>query len=198
LVIDHESRKKEILRKALLLFADLGYASVTFQKIADSCGISRTYLYRYFHDKREILDESIHNFFTSMIRKQREIAACADLPAGTRLNLVLLSAVDSLFDERLALPRILEYLLSRKTTGEDISDKIIRHTWKIRLLIHRLLAEGTRTGEFRPTELRSTNNLLYSQLETLAFRLIMRGDTSRRSTTKAIEIILDGLRADEE
>ena len=44
IVIDHEKRKKVILKKALDVIIDEGYEDATFQKIADRCGITRTTL----------------------------------------------------------------------------------------------------------------------------------------------------------
>ncbi len=196
-IVNHAQRKKEILQKALILFAEQGYSSVTFQKIADSCNISRTTLYRYFNDKREILDESVQNFFTPMLEKQREIADLKDCPSQERLRKILLTTIDSLCRERLTLIRILEYLLTRKSRGEEISEKITRHTWKLRLLMQRLLAEGIKNGEFRQLDLRIINNLLYSQLETLAFRLIVKEDTRKEDTIDVLERILTGLQAHE-
>lgn len=190
LEIDHEKRKKEILEKTLLLFSTQGYASITFQKIADRCGISRTTLYRYFRNKREILDESILNYFHPLICKQWRIAVSRELPASDRLIKILEEAVDSLFAEKATLSKILEYLLARKNSGEDIDPKIIRHTWKLRLLIHRLLQEGIKKGEFAPLDLRIANNLLYSQLETLTFRLIIRGKASREEIIARLNSIL--------
>ncbi len=195
--IDHKSRKKIILQKALLLFAEQGYASVTFQKIADNCGMSRTILYRYFKDKREILDESIHNFFSRMLKKQRSIAAQKNRSAQDRLTEVLETTIDSLFAEQILLEKILEYLLTRSKTGEEISSKIIRHTWTLRLLMHRLLLEGSKNGEFHHFNLRIANNLLYSQLETLTFRLIVLGDTDRKETSEMLRNILLVLQAHE-
>ena len=195
--IDHENRKKKILQKALLLFAEQGYSSVTFQKIADNCGISRTTLYRYFHDKREILDESINNFFTPMLQKQKRITSQNNLSTHEKLIGVFKTATDSLYKERTTLIKILEYLLTRKHSGEEISGKIVRHTWKQRLLIHRLLAEGIKNGEFKPVGLRIANNLLYSQLETLTFRLIVRGDVDLIETNETLKKLLTGLQAHE-
>ena len=54
IVVEHEKRKKEILDKALDLFMENGYEDVTFQKIADKCGVTRTTLYIYFKNKKEI------------------------------------------------------------------------------------------------------------------------------------------------
>ena len=41
IVVEHEKRKREILEKAMELFCRDGYEDVTFQKIADACGITR-------------------------------------------------------------------------------------------------------------------------------------------------------------
>ena len=53
-VVEHDKRKQEILEKSLDVFMDEGYEDVTFQKIADRCGITRTTLYIYFKNKKEI------------------------------------------------------------------------------------------------------------------------------------------------
>ena len=58
-LVEHEKRKKEILEKSLELFIEEGYEDVTFQKIADRCAITRTTLYIYFKNKREIFLWSI-------------------------------------------------------------------------------------------------------------------------------------------
>ena len=59
IVVDHEERKKVILKKALDVIIEEGFEDATFQKIADPCGITRTTLYIYFKNKREIFLWSI-------------------------------------------------------------------------------------------------------------------------------------------
>ena len=59
IIVEHEKRKRKILEKALDVFVEEGYEDVTFQKIADRCGITRTTLYIYFKNKREIFLWSI-------------------------------------------------------------------------------------------------------------------------------------------
>ena len=59
IVVEHEKRKREILEKSFQLFIEDGYEDVTYQKIADKCGITRTTLYIYFKNKREIFLWSI-------------------------------------------------------------------------------------------------------------------------------------------
>ena len=53
-VVDHDERRREILSKALSLFANLGYPQVTYQQLAEVCGLTRTALYKYFVNKRDI------------------------------------------------------------------------------------------------------------------------------------------------
>ena len=59
IIVEHDKRKREILDKALDVFIEEGYEDATFQKIADKCGITRTTLYIYFKNKREIFLWSI-------------------------------------------------------------------------------------------------------------------------------------------
>ncbi|MCL2174616.1 MAG: TetR/AcrR family transcriptional regulator, partial [Treponema sp.] len=54
IAVEHEQRRKKILEKALTVFMDDGFEDATFQKIADRCGITRTILYLYFKNKKEI------------------------------------------------------------------------------------------------------------------------------------------------
>ena len=45
IVVEHEKRKRDILEKAFTMFLEEGYEDITYQKIADRCGITRTTLY---------------------------------------------------------------------------------------------------------------------------------------------------------
>ena len=74
-LIEHEKRKQEILEKAFDLFVEEGYEDVTFQKIADRCGITRTTLYIYFKNKREIFRWSIKQLLSSI---EKRIICIAD------------------------------------------------------------------------------------------------------------------------
>jgi hypothetical protein len=57
--VEHDKRREEILDKALDVFVEEGYKDTTFQKIAERCGITRTILYLYFSNKKEIFSASI-------------------------------------------------------------------------------------------------------------------------------------------
>ena len=57
--VNHRERKREIRAISLRLFARHGFDDVNFGMIAEACGISRTLLYTYFKDKRQIFNEAI-------------------------------------------------------------------------------------------------------------------------------------------
>jgi len=75
ITIEHDKRKREILEKALDVFIDEGYEDTTFQKIAERCGITRTILYLYFKNKREIFTFSIKLFMEKLEVEIRAIGA---------------------------------------------------------------------------------------------------------------------------
>ena len=54
---DTEVRKRQILAKASDLFLEKGYAGVGIDEIAESCGVVRGTILRYFHSKKELYDE---------------------------------------------------------------------------------------------------------------------------------------------
>ena len=73
IVVEHEKRKREILEKSFQLFIEDGYEDVTYQKIADKCGITRTTLYIYFKNKREIFLWSIKQLTNDVEQELIEI-----------------------------------------------------------------------------------------------------------------------------
>ena len=82
IVVEHDKRKHEILEKSLELFTREGYDDVTFQKIADACGITRTTLYIYFKNKKEIFTWSIKQMTGELEVKLMEILGDKSLSAS--------------------------------------------------------------------------------------------------------------------
>lgn len=56
---DTELRKRQILEKASELFLEKGYAGVGIDEIAETCGVVRGTILRYFHSKKELYNEVI-------------------------------------------------------------------------------------------------------------------------------------------
>lgn len=170
IVIDHEARRRAIIAKSIQLFAEQGYDGVTYQKIADSCVIARTTLYKYFKNKRDIFNYAIWEVANILIGCYKEILSSKDNVID-RLERILDAVLRLLFDQRIILTVILDYVLAAQRAGHNLERTISRHTIGLRRIIHRLVIEGVRKGELRKVNTRLATELLYAQMETAILRL---------------------------
>ena len=56
---EREKKRREIMRAALVLFGENGYAGTTMEQIAQSQGLSKAALYQYFKSKEELFSEML-------------------------------------------------------------------------------------------------------------------------------------------
>jgi len=159
IIVNHEARRREILRKSLHLFADAGYADVTFQSIADRCGLARTALYKYFHHKRQIFDGAVTVATNELVEKYRE-----------KLEAVIAEVFKILFAQRDLLLVIVEYTLAIKRSGKTLRWVVTRHTRGLKAALYYLLLKGIRAGEFAPMDVRATTEVLYALMESTVLR----------------------------
>ncbi|MEN6499121.1 MAG: TetR/AcrR family transcriptional regulator, partial [Rectinema sp.] len=144
----HEKRKQEILEKALDVFVEEGYEDTTFQKIAERCGITRTILYLYFDNKKQIFAESIKRFLSSL---ESEIAAVArDETVDSEEKILKIGEilVDACEKESKLLSVVMDYLLRLKASGGNPDEKVRRRTVRMRHILADIVIEGKRRGDF--------------------------------------------------
>ncbi|MDR2135984.1 MAG: TetR/AcrR family transcriptional regulator, partial [Treponema sp.] len=110
IVVEHEKRRGDILKRALDVFVDEGFEDATFQKIADRCGITRTTLYIYFKNKKEIFNYSIKQLLLTVEADLAKVRAEANLTMVDKLIRVLSRIIDLLEKNRRLLTVILDYL----------------------------------------------------------------------------------------
>ncbi len=170
IIIDHEARRRDIIAKSVQLFAEQGYDGVTYQKIATRCGIARTTLYKYFHNKRQIFNHAIFEVANLLRTRMSEILD-PNTSVVTRLERLLTEVLQLLFEQRTILTVILDYILAAERSGENLQRVIARHTIGLRRVLHQLVVEGMRTGELRRFNSRLTAELFYAQLEAAILRL---------------------------
>ena len=126
IVVEHDKRRHEILEKALDVFVDEGYEDVTFQKIADRCGITRTTLYIYFKNKREIFLWSIKQLTGSIEEKLKAIIGDQELSCQDALRKILMQIVDECENNSRLFTVLLSYLLNLQKTGGDPAERVRR------------------------------------------------------------------------
>ena len=191
--VDHRARKHEIIANAIRLFARKGYNDVTFQDLADSCGIARTILYRYFRNKRQIFDEAIILAMERIVQKHAEIMH-ARLPASVRLRQICTAVTATLFDNQEFLAVIVDYVLAMKRAQHDMTRRIMLFTIGLKRILHTLLAGGIHHGEFRADANPDVyTDLFYAQFESAVLRLTVSGDAAVTDVVNRIDEILKGL-----
>ncbi|MDD4734956.1 MAG: TetR/AcrR family transcriptional regulator [Kiritimatiellae bacterium] len=193
--VDHEERREMILSRSLQLFAEQGYQSVTYQKIADRCGLSRTILYRYFKDKREIFDESVLRV-VSRIDGDYHLILQEGGGVVHQLTRVMEQTFDRLVEQEMLLNVILYYLIHLRRTGERNIRRITRHTYKVRRLLVRLLLRGVESGELHPLNVSSAERTLYGMFEACVFQLTVSERFNVEQNKASARLFIEGLRAD--
>jgi len=173
IVVEHEKRRKKILEKALYVFVDEGFEDTTFQKIADYCGITRTTLYTYFKNKKEIFTYSIKLLLVKVEEDIQYIRRDASLGSVEKIIKVLLDIFRHLEENRRLLSVLLDYLLFLSKSNADPEQRVRRRTLKLRHILASMVIEGVKSGELKAVNIKTSNDYLYSLIEAAIFRLVI-------------------------
>jgi AcrR family transcriptional regulator len=195
IAIEHEKRKREILQKALDVFIDEGYEDTTFQKIAERCGITRTILYLYFKNKREIFSFSIKLFTERLEADIKVIGTDSSRSYADRLVAIISMVLDSGAENRRLLAVILDYLEHQRTSGGNPDERVRRRTIRMRHILAGVLIEGQRSGEFGRFSVKDAGDLLYSLIEAAIFRIAVLDRPDSGGLAAAAALIVNGLSA---
>jgi AcrR family transcriptional regulator len=197
ITIEHEKRKKEILEKALDVFVDEGYEDTTFQKIAERCGITRTILYLYFKNKREIFSFSIKLFTEKLETELRSIAVDPDRNQGDKIAAILARVIETCAEHRRLLSVILDYLGHIRAAGGDPDERVRRRTIRMRHILAGIIIEGQKKGEFPAFSVKIAGDLIYSLIESCMFRIAVLGHEDVASLVEAAALLASCLRSGE-
>ncbi|TXT42992.1 MAG: TetR family transcriptional regulator [Spirochaetes bacterium] len=192
--VEHDKRKEEILDKALDVFVDEGYKDTTFQKIAERCGITRTILYLYFNNKKEIFSSCIKRFMEGLEHEIRRMAGDASLGAAEKLVSISQRVVKECATESKLLSVVLDYLLRMKTAGGDPDERVRRRTIRMRHILAAIIIEGKRKGEFPETvSVKATSELIYALIEAAVFRITVLGQKDASPLEASIALLAGSL-----
>jgi AcrR family transcriptional regulator len=172
-VIEHDKRRKEILEKALDVFMTEGFEDVTYQKIADRCGITRTTLYIYFKNKKEIFNYSIKQLLEKVEGDIIRIRQRNDMSNADKFMAVLTMIIETLELNRGLLSVVLNYLLYLSKSDANVDTHVRRRTIRLRHILAVMIIEGIRAGELKPVNVRTANDLIYGLIESAIFRLVI-------------------------
>ena len=135
----HDNRSRDILEKALALFAKIGYNQLNYREIADHCGLNRTAIYHYFPNKRAVFAAALEQLFADLAADfRRNVEAHPEMGVADKLEMVMKQAIDLVCDNPEMVRSIHEYLLSQIRQGENVARKVRRHTIVVRWTLIRL------------------------------------------------------------
>jgi AcrR family transcriptional regulator len=192
--VEHDKRRQEILKKALDVFVDEGFENATFQKIADRCGITRTTLYIYFRNKKEIFDYSIREMLQTVEQDLLRVRKDRSLGSIEKLTKVIVLIFERLEENVQLLSVILNYLLYLSKSDANPDYRVRRRTVRMRHILASMLIEGIRAGEIRNVNVRAMDDILYGLIETAIFRLTVLKRPDTGELKKTVEQALNQIR----
>jgi AcrR family transcriptional regulator len=169
--VEHDKRKKKILEKALAVFMEEGFESTTYQKIADKCGITRTILYLYFKNKKEIFNYSIKQFLLTIEENINSTRADNSLSSQEKITKVLLAIFKLLEQNRKLLFVVLDYLLHISKKDISPQERVRRRILKLQHILLTIVIDGIKSGELKKVNLKKTKDYLYNFIESAIFQL---------------------------
>lgn len=193
-LVEHEKRKREILEKSLDLFVEEGYEDVTFQKIADRCGITRTTLYIYFKNKREIFLWSIKQLTSSLEDDLRKIISNSTENSLECLRSILYRVLEDCERNSQLFKVLLGYLIQIQKSGIDPDERVTRRVIRMQHLMSTVVIRGQKLGEIKNYPVKDINDQLYSIMETGIFRLAVLNKGNLDAIRRIVDFSIEELR----
>ena len=194
-IVEHDKRRQEILQRALDVFIDEGYEDVTFQKIADRCGITRTTLYIYFKNKREIFLWSIKQLTETLEVQLLEVVKDTSLSSEAALKKIFRIIIDVCQENPKLFTVLLSYLIQLQKSGGDPEERVRRRVIKIRHIICIVLIRGMKSGEVKKVNLKPTTEMLYSVFESAIFKIAVLNKTEISDMIDVADVAIENLMA---
>lgn len=196
IVVEHDKRKHEILEKSLEVFIEEGYEDVTFQKIADRCGITRTTLYIYFKNKREIFLWSIKQLTSGIEQQLNKIALDTTKSSEESLRLMLKTVVDACQENKSLFSVLLTYLLALQKSGGEPGVRVRRRIVRLQHMLSTIIIRGIKAGEFKKVNVKNANELFYGLIQSAIFRLSVLDEKTIDDIHDTLNLAVNGLLAD--
>jgi AcrR family transcriptional regulator len=196
ILVEHEKRRGQILKKALDVFVAEGFENATYQKIADRCKITRTTLYIYFRNRREIFNYSIKQLLSDVETELLLMRRDTKLSYPEKIRQTLFFILDTMEENKKLLSVILDYLLylSKSASIQDMIDKRVRRrTIRLRHILATMVIDGIKAGQLKRVEIRAADDLFYGFIETAIFHLAVLKRPSAADVKKTVKLTLEQL-----
>jgi AcrR family transcriptional regulator len=196
IVVEHEKRRREILEKALDVFVEEGFENATYQKIADRCVITRTTLYTYFRNKREIFNFSIKQLLGKVEEELLSLRKDTRFSCPEKLKKTIFLILETFEENKKLLSVILDYLLylsKSVSSSEIINARLRRRTIRLRHILATMVISGIKAGEIKEVEVRIVDDLFYGLIETAIFHLAVLKQPSVEDIKDVVALTVEQL-----
>ncbi|HZK19846.1 MAG TPA: TetR/AcrR family transcriptional regulator [Treponemataceae bacterium] len=193
IVVEHDKRKREILENALDIFVEEGYEDATFQKIADRCGITRTTLYIYFKNKREIFLWSIKQLTQTLEDELFAVIRNNSLSEPVKLITVLNTIIDKCVENRRLFSVVLLYLLQLQKQNLNPGQRVRRRIIRLRHLLSKIIIAGINKGTLERIDVKAANDMFYALIESAIFRLAILDKEDIDESKDSIRLAVEGI-----
>jgi AcrR family transcriptional regulator len=193
IVVEHDKRKREILEKSMELFCNDGYEDVTFQKIADACGITRTTLYIYFKNKHEIFNFSIKQLSSDLEQGFLKIIKDSNINAEQCLRTIVSDSVDLCSKNKGLFEVLIPYLTSLYKAGDNVYERVRRRIIRLNHLMTQIMIRGQKNGEFGDFSIKAANGLLLGLIMEAVFKMAVLHNDDTEGIKESLNLAIDGL-----
>lgn len=193
IIVEHDKRKHEILKNALDVFVEEGYEDVTFQKIADRCGITRTTLYIYFKNKREIFLWSIKQLTSQIEVELVSLIENESMSAEDCLRKMLETIVIACEKQKELFCVLLSYLMALQKSGGEPGKRVRRRLVRLQHLLSSIIIRGIKAKEFKKVNVKAMNEMIYGLIQSLIFRLAVLDDNSVTDVINVFDTLITGM-----
>jgi AcrR family transcriptional regulator len=189
-VTERRARHKEALRQQILeaareVFVTEGYESVSMRKIAEKIEYSPTTIYLYFKDKADLLNCLCEEIFTRLGEVIERIFLeegdpVAKLRKGMRAYVDF--GIENPNDYRVA------FLINIGQRGDPAEQPV---TWKVYGLLRSTVDACIQSGSFRPVELETATQALWSATHGITSLLIIHNAFPWAEKDQVIDLVID-------
>lgn len=192
-IVDFEDRRREIMEKAIPVFAREGYQRANFSLIAELCGFSRTTIYQYFKNKGELFLYTIDHVFTKIEEGGRRANVETEGTTVERLERVMRTVFETTLAEAQPMSIVLDLWLQIKRGDSQFTDAVRERVERLIAGIERVLKAGEERGELRPMDLRSMAVTLFSILESFSIHASLIEAPDIEAHVASLRILFAGL-----
>jgi len=190
-IINHETRKRQILEQSLLIFAKKGFQNTNLSYIADVCRISRPTLYQYFKDKEQIFQFAIKHITAELFKEYKTISRDESLNYEGKIKAICRDVIGKCYKNKPFIVSLVDFLFQMKRKGNDYSDEIKRRTLRLHYLFTVLINQGKRVGEFKDIPVAETVDQIFAMIESFAFQMVLLDSFVPENSIGLLDLFVD-------